>query len=135
MKYGYFKSRKSIDMHKGHLEFYYSNLMSISNIKVYYDHYGDGNPFFYKMLQRLEENDSLYITSLLDLGDSSNKIMTNLEALNDLYVHLFINSQEVNLEKFFKLLDERRRYNVEHLKCQLYDQDIVESVLRDITNL
>ena len=41
----------------------------------------------------------------------------------------FIKNKEISLDKVFKQIEKMRTYNREHLKSQIYDSDILKSVL------
>lgn len=129
MKYGYFKLENFQVPSKGALGYYYEKMKMIPNIKVYYDHCGKERPFLYKVLEKISNGDSLYVLNIYNLGTKQSTIFEILEILKKEDIKFFIKDKEISLDKVFKQIEKMRTYNREHLKSQIYDSDILKSVL------
>ena len=135
MNYAYFKSPSGANLYQGYLEAECQRFKWIPKVKVYYDKAGYESPFLHKLLCWLEKGDSLYINHINSLGSKSYDILSILENFNNSGIRFFINRVEVDLSKIFKKIEEMRQYNVEHLKSQLHDSDIVDAVVQQLKNL
>lgn len=132
MRYGYFKIVNHQVVSKGALGYYYEKMKTIPDIKVYYDHCGKKRPFLYKVLNKISTGDSLYVLNIYNLGAKPSTIFEILEMLKRENIKFFIKDKEISLDKVFKYIEKLRTYNKEHLKSQLYDTDILNSVLNKL---
>lgn len=135
MKYGYFKFENFQVVSKGALGYYYEKMKTIPNIKVYYDHCGKERPFLYKLLGKISSGDSLYVLNIHNLGTKPSTIFSILEEFKKDNIKFFIKNKEICLDKVFEQIEKMRTFNKENLKSQLYDSDILKSVLNELEKL
>lgn len=126
-KYGYFRNR-DIYFHNGVLQSKYKFLNSISSIIIYYDGWCKRNIYYYRMIRKFKQGDSLYIINVNDLGTKYTEIIKQLELLYKLNMKLYVGYQEINLKGFFNEIKIEKEFNSRHLNGQLRERDILENV-------
>ena len=107
MIYGYFKNRDHRLYIRGldPLRVRYDHLKAIPNIIIFYDYIKSGI-YINRLLNKLNKNDTLYITHISDLGKTNSMISNTLEKLKTLEVEIYIfellfpRKVLVNLDRF-----------------------------------
>lgn len=106
MKRGYLKLNKKIVTKE---ELKNSQLMTIPDINyLYCDYCGSYNRAIKDLICDLRTGDSVYVTSIDDLGNNIKNIFAILMAFKYANIKFFINNKEFSLSKISKVIEDEK---------------------------
>ena len=129
MAKGYFKINKEYftedELHKKYAEF-----DSIPDIKIYYDCFGTEERSMANLICSLRENESIYITTLEDLGLRAKSKCEILYAFSVCNCRFFINKKEFDLSDIAQIIENGLKDSDGNIKTDSTSLEKLNNILK-----